>query len=259
MQVLQWRQKMGLPDDDVLVYLDAWGLRRLFALALRRRSSNRRQKDAVTECLFETLVQAWGHVKHKKGAKGKTGEEVEAEEKADVEDVFQEEENDCMEVQFKPAETDEYQLVTSPACKTKPGCEDAHEPSRTEADEGSPAKDLDGEIFEMDLEEQMLVEEIALLRLQVLQVHILAYLFCLVFPATPIMLDLCRVSFSQGCRFARLTSVRAPTTWRRRSCCRQVHLSFRLQLLKSSLQTPRSRSLSFRMRSLRSLWSCGVQ
>ena len=55
-----WREEMQLEADPVVTHLDAWGLRRLFSLAIRRRGSSRRHRDSVTEAFFETLCAHWG-------------------------------------------------------------------------------------------------------------------------------------------------------------------------------------------------------
>ena len=59
-KVLEWRKAMGLPDDDVAVFADQWGLRRMFSLGIRRRGAPRKQKDLMVEGFFETLCRYWG-------------------------------------------------------------------------------------------------------------------------------------------------------------------------------------------------------
>ena len=67
---------MQLEADAVMVYLDQWGLRRLFSLALRRRGAPRKRGDSITEEFFALLVKHWGAYKPNKKAK-KGEEEVE--------------------------------------------------------------------------------------------------------------------------------------------------------------------------------------
>ncbi|CAE7241891.1 unnamed protein product [Symbiodinium microadriaticum] len=62
-EVQKWREEMGLQEDSVIEYLDIWGLRRMFSLAIRRRSSSRRSRDNVVEQFFDVLLRHWGHTK----------------------------------------------------------------------------------------------------------------------------------------------------------------------------------------------------
>ncbi|CAE6950792.1 unnamed protein product [Symbiodinium sp. CCMP2592] len=62
-EVKKWREEMDLQEDSVIEYLDTWGLRRMFSLAIRRRSSSRRSRDTVVEEFFDVLLRHWGHTK----------------------------------------------------------------------------------------------------------------------------------------------------------------------------------------------------
>ena len=59
-EIEQWRQQLGLEPDPIIVHLDAWGLRRLFSLAVRRRSVNRRMRDPIVDAFFDKLTECWG-------------------------------------------------------------------------------------------------------------------------------------------------------------------------------------------------------
>ena len=59
-EVVAWRKEMNLEEDLVLVYLDTWGLRRLFSLAVRRRGASRKSRDVITDEFFSTMVAHWG-------------------------------------------------------------------------------------------------------------------------------------------------------------------------------------------------------
>ena len=59
-QVLEWRKLMNLDSDDVAVFLDAWGIRRLFSLAVRRRGRPRKSRDSILDEFFQVLEENWG-------------------------------------------------------------------------------------------------------------------------------------------------------------------------------------------------------
>ena len=160
---------MGFPEDAVLVYLDTWGLRRLFSLALRRRSSARKYRDDLTESLFTLMVQCWGRAPCKKvGAKGKDADALEAEEEKAAVDGALQSEDECgeglMGVQLRRAVTDDYMVATpQPDEKTQhPEAEAKMDvvtvPATMPASKPGPM-DMD-----LDEEEQRLLEQIALLR-----------------------------------------------------------------------------------------------
>ena len=164
---------MGLLDDEVLVYLDAWGLRRLFSLALRRRSSARKFRDDLTESLFSFMVECWGHCKtKKKGAKGQDLDEIEAAaEQAAVDETLASEAEcgeDLMGVQLRKAVTDDYmtmspqpdEKVLSPAPEAKKDDVESV-PSMTPASKPGLTDAMD---MDLDEEERRLIEQLALLR-----------------------------------------------------------------------------------------------
>ena len=152
---------MRLEPDDVLVYADAWGLRRLFSLALRRRSASRKKRDDINECLFQTLLFHWGPTKQRKGAKGQTSEDVDKEIEKDIQDCLDAEmvEGDGLDgVTLVRAETDDYMMLGS---GESPG-------GKADAQPAFVAENQDGDCWEdLDAEELRVLEEIALLKLLV--------------------------------------------------------------------------------------------
>ena len=158
---------MRLEPDDVMVYVDSWGLRRLFSLALRRRSASRKKRDSITECLYQTLLFQWGPTKPQKGAKGQTQEDVEQDVAKDVEACLGAElaeGEDLGDVNLVRAVTDEYMLsspVTTPEVKQDAANNHAM-PTQVTQETLSANEPVDDE--DLDQEELKLLEQIALLK-----------------------------------------------------------------------------------------------
>ena len=189
-QVIKWREEMLLPEDDVMVYRDQWGLRRLFSLAIRRRGAPRRKRDALVDEFFEILERHWGKTwkpSRRRSSKSVDTERVvedddDEEAAVDPDQLSDAEESAGLAVEVHPADTDAYgggvddpigggawsdseekpphHLSLLAACAS-----DSEEkpPPPTVADLGQQiTDDVDG--VEMDLEEQLLLEEIMLLK-----------------------------------------------------------------------------------------------
>ena len=155
---------MGLEADEVLVYLDSWGLRRLFSLAIRRRSSARRRRDPMTDVFFGILVEHWGHYKKKKGAKGMDADQ---EELAAVKAVIDSEQDakDLSGVCLDP-----YMVVVEDGKLEEAAVHEVPEvksPAAVLNKVPVPEQvviDLDDDGMDLDLEEQKVLEKIAMLR-----------------------------------------------------------------------------------------------
>ena len=167
---------MGFDEDEVLVYLDSWGLRRLFALAIRRRSSARKRRDPVTDRFFKILVQHWGHSK-KKGGKGADPETEESEELAEIDAVIDSEvdgddlsgvhlQRDGYEVPEPAEEAGDVPILPEPveeAGEAHP--EEASAENLTTPKEHKfwdPSEDADDD--DLDLQERGMLEKIAMLK-----------------------------------------------------------------------------------------------
>ena len=150
---------MNKDPDDIEVYLDAWGLRRLFSLGLRRRSASRKQRDPLTECFFATLVEFWGHHK-KKGGKGRTASDAEQDEAADVKAVLESEAEgeDLDGIELKRAVTDDYMLLSPTPSPSGKLVASTPISAMKGAQNGSEIGD------DEDMEEQLLLAKIASLR-----------------------------------------------------------------------------------------------
>ncbi|CAE7194949.1 unnamed protein product [Symbiodinium sp. CCMP2592] len=168
-QILEFRRIMGFEEDEVLVYLDSWGLRRLFSLAIRRRSSARKRRDPVTDQFFNVLVQHWGHLKNKhkkKGGKGADPETEESEELAEIDAVI-DSEVDGEDLSGLHLQRDGYEVL-QPAEEAGDvgGChlEEASEKKLTTPKEHKfwDPSEVDGD--DLDLKEQAMLEKIAMLK-----------------------------------------------------------------------------------------------
>ena len=157
---------MGLQDDPLLTYLDQWGLRRLFSLAIRRRGAPRRLQDPIVDQLFDTLVSAWGSVwkpsRRAGSGRGSTAADLEEEEAVDVAQLSEEEAEDLC-VSLQRAETDEY-------LETVPDDDQSHQrlPEQVDGEaldcQGQDCMvDLDAEL-DLEIEEQSLLEQILFLK-----------------------------------------------------------------------------------------------
>ena len=154
-QVVAFRELLGHDDDPVLVYLDSWGLRRLFSLAIRRRSASRRKRDEVAEKFFELLIKHWGHVKSKKG-KGKAPEPAEEDDVVAVIDS----ECDADDLTGIRLEKDGY----SPA-KSKASQDAGIDGNPLDLQDIQAADDqVEDWAMDLEMEEQLILERIALLQ-----------------------------------------------------------------------------------------------
>ena len=168
MQVQQWRFLMNLDEDDITVYLDQWGIRRLFSLALRRRGAPRRFIDVIAEQLFETLGQHWGAAwKPSKKRLPMRSRDDDAEAEVDVAALSDNETSEGVDVTFQPAQSDDYQeaLVSGKSAENleeavakETGPEKAMEEQTTEQKSEPPELQ---DMFDLDLEEQLLLDQIA--------------------------------------------------------------------------------------------------
>ena len=145
------------------LYADQWGLRRLFSLAIRRRSSPRKRKDIMAEEFFKVLVDAWGGKQAVPAKKKPRSEEKaieEAEDETAVVDPAQLSDADVSEgcdVQLVHAETDAYLVEGETAALPA-------DPPAAEGDEG-----------EDDMEELLLLKRIEQLRLLAGMVYVFTH------------------------------------------------------------------------------------
>ena len=171
LQIFEWRSMMGLEPDDVRVYADQWGLRRLFSLGIRRRNCPRKRREYMAEEFFRVMREAWGGCppSKKKGRKAQLELDELEDESAPV-DAGQLSDNEVShggEVELLRAEVDDYQEVDSGAAE--PGSASAMPTEAADAPE--PAHVLDE--VEEDLEEQLLLKRIEQLLLLVCKVAFL--------------------------------------------------------------------------------------
>ena len=178
---------MLLPEDDVMVYRDQWGLRRLFSLATRRRGAPRRKRDALVDEFFEILERHWGKIwkpSRRRSSKSLDAlasavEDDDEEEAVDADQLSDAEESAGIEVEVHAADTDEYgggvdappgsgiwsdseEMPPHDLSLLAPCASDPEEKPITPSLDEKISDDLDG--VEMDLEEQLLMEQIMLLK-----------------------------------------------------------------------------------------------
>ena len=160
---------MQLEPDPVMVYLDQWGLRRLFSLGIRRRSAVRKKRDSFTEDFYGILVSHWGTYDPKlsKKKKGEKVEElkVDEDELVDARHLSDDEASAGVDVQLSRATTDAYLVVETP----KKELESLVKDLAKILEDGVSEDNLDGQAcvgadLDLDEEEQQLIEQLALLR-----------------------------------------------------------------------------------------------
>ena len=164
---------MQLPADDVAVFLDTWGIRRMFSLAVRRRGCPRKSRDPVLDHFFQVLEKHWGQQvsKGQSTAEAKKAQKVhdmEEDQEVDPKYLSDTEVSDALQFHLFRAETDEYMLVCTPQ-KEKPIEQVSPEKVEIKGEAISgmdvQADDLDGMgDIDLDLEEQLLLQKLALLR-----------------------------------------------------------------------------------------------
>ena len=171
---------MGFEEDDIVVYADIWGLKRLFSLAVRRRGAPRRKRDPVVDQLFEVLERHWGGCW--KPSRKRQALQEEDEDYVDAGNLSDCEDAEGLEVSFRHATTDEYMtddaaLSAEPSSSAKESVEgpkieddgsaklatvEGHKLDETAADADDDLENLDG--LELDLEEQLLLDQLAAMR-----------------------------------------------------------------------------------------------
>ena len=115
---------MDFESDDVMTYLDSWGIRRLFSLAVRRRGAARKVRDPVMEEFFHVMEAAWGkYVPKGRDRKGREVFEMDDDEQnkyVDPECLSDTEMSEALALHFSRAETDEYQTFSPTESPSKP-------------------------------------------------------------------------------------------------------------------------------------------
>ena len=161
-QVLEWRKLMNLDSDDVAVFLDAWGIRRLFSLAVRRRGRPRKSRDPILDEFFQVLEENWGKniPQGRNKVEDRKAEQVHnmpEEEEVDPDLLSDTEVSDVLHCHLMRAETDEYfSLCTPPKVRALE--------TKVEGNEATMNEELNGMgDIDLDLEEQLLLEKLALL------------------------------------------------------------------------------------------------
>ena len=162
---------MGLEPDDVKVFADQWGLRRMFSLAIRRRGAPRKVKDLMVEAFFQELIRYWG-IPPKQTGRGKKGSvEPASEDEVDQDELSDPEQ---LPVTLLRVDTDGYERVLSqddnpaanPVENESEAPHGASHPAETASEiPGSTADNMNQheDDDELDLEEQLLLEKIQLL------------------------------------------------------------------------------------------------
>ena len=107
---------MDLETDDVLVYLDSWGIRRLFSLAVRRRGTGRKRQDPILEEFFQVLEKHWGKYTPKSKDKlAQKVQEMDSDQEVDAAELLSDSEiSDCFQLHLLRAETDDYLEYSTP-------------------------------------------------------------------------------------------------------------------------------------------------
>ena len=164
---------MNLDPDDVAVFLDSWGIRRLFSLAVRRRGCPRKSRDPILDEFFQTLEGYWGKTvsQGRNKAEDRKAQEVQQmpeEEEVNPELLSDTEMSDIFHFHFMRAETDDYESMLTPE-KLREAPVDGNEVEAAKCKDPSPKRSLTQELEDMcdvdlDLEEQLLMEKLALLR-----------------------------------------------------------------------------------------------
>ena len=155
---------MKLDSDDVAVFLDSWGIRRLFSLAVRRRGSSRKKRDPFVEDFFGILEANWGSYKPKGKNNGDDKvHDMPEEENVDPALLSDTEVSESCDVHLRRALSDAYTLVASPQKDCPAGIGDSLAESKGDAGSTEKAlEDLDG--LELDLEEALLLQQLEMLR-----------------------------------------------------------------------------------------------
>ena len=148
---------MGFDSDTVQVYVDQWGLRRLFSLAVSRRGAPRKARDPAVEQFFDVLVKHWGKPKPK-NKKGKPALPEPLDECADVDPALLSDTEEGDEVILKKAVTDAYMLDAA----EMDGLGSQEE--KTDADHAHAAAEDPACDVDLDLEEQLIWDELARLK-----------------------------------------------------------------------------------------------